>query len=297
MKFKGAEALCIESDDLKAVITIRGSKMVSLFDKTSGRELLLQGSGERLVQGGYDTDYGAVDICGFDEMFPNIDACYYERAPWEGVKLPDHGEVWGLDWDCKTGGGEITAEVYGVRMPYKFSKRIYFSAPDALRIEYALQNLSPFDMDCAWAAHAMFALDDDSRLILPDGQAKGIVTFSVNERIGRYGSTVGLDKLSAVMPGRIYSDKVYLDGAVTQGRCGVVYPSVGRACLMAFAAETVPYLGVLISNGMHIGNCAILEPCTGAFDRPDRARAYGMNGVLKAKGIQRWRLELTVIKV
>jgi len=295
MKFKGAEALCIESAKLKAVITIRGSKMVSLIDKTSGRELFIQSCGDRLAQGGYDSDYGAADICGSDEMFPNIDACYYERAPWEGVKLPDHGEVWGLDWECKTCGGAIEAQVYGVRMPYILSKRIYFNAPDALRIDYTLRNLSPFDMDCAWAAHAMFALDDDSELILPDGQTKGIVTFSIDERIGSYGSVTSLDRLSAVIPGKVYMDKVYLENAVTQGRCGVAYPSGGRACLMAFPADTVPYLGVLISNGMHIGNCAILEPCTGAFDRPDRARAFGMNSVLEANGSQQWRLEFTVM--
>jgi len=295
MKYRGAEALCIESSKLKAVFTVRGMKMVSLFDKTSGMEFLLQG-GDTLIQGGYDADYGAVDICGFDEMFPNIDACFYEREPWLGVRLPDHGEVWGIDWDHDTGENYIEAHVFGVRMPYKLSKRIYFITPETLRTDYTVQNLSIFDMDFAWTAHAMFELDDDSEIILPEGNTKGVVTFSSNERLGRFGNIADLNDLIYVMPGNVYTDKVYLQGPVSNGICGVGYPSKGRSCMMGFPADTVPYLGVLNSNGMNIGKCAILEPCTGAFDRPDRARAFGMDSVLQAKGTRQWYLDLTIVE-
>jgi len=61
--------------------------------------------------------------------------------------------------------------------------------------------------------------------------------------------------------------------------------------MLSFPVQTVPYLGVLLGNGLHIGNCAIVEPCTGAFDRPDRAKAFGRNSVLKAKGDLKWYLE------
>ena len=294
-KFKGADALLLESSALKAVFTVRGSKMVSLLDKVSGKELLLQSNNDILAQGCYDSDYNAADVCGFDEMYPNIDACYYERSPWHGTKLPDHGEVWGLDWDCSQKGGCIEAQVRGVRLPYILQKKIYFKNAETLRIDYTLENLSPFDMDNAWAAHAMFALEDGSKLVLPESSGSGIVTYSHDGRVGRYGDVVPLNTIDAVLPEATYMDKVYLNAPVSNGRCGATFPSVGRTCLMAFPADSVPYLGVLVSNGLHLGNCAILEPCTGALDRPDRARAFGMNNVLRAKGAQSWYLEFSVV--
>jgi len=303
LKFKGADALYIESGALRAVITVRGSKMVSLIDKVSGRELLLQCAGDTLRQGGYDSDYNVLDVCGFDEMFPTIDACFYERDPWKGAALPDHGEVWGLDWECSESDGEIEAQVQGVRLPYRLSKRLHFIAEDRLRIDYTLENLSPFKMDYVWAAHAMFALEDDSVLLLPDNQCKATLTYSHGGRIGRYGDhiplgevyrTLGRDGLAAVLPGRTYMDKFYIDDRVTPGRCSIAYPTEGRACMLNFPEQAVPYLGVLLSNGLHIGNCAILEPCTAAFDRPDRARAFDMYSAIEAKGRAEWHLELAV---
>ena len=300
MLFKTARALFLENERLRAVITIRGSKMVSLFDKKSGREFLLQSSGDELRQGGYDSDYNAADVCGFDEMFPAIDACCYEGGPWNGVRIPDHGEVWGLDWDCDSRDGALEASVYGVRFPYKLSKRIYFKETNILRIDYSLQNLSAFEMDFIWAAHAMFALDDDSVLLLPDSRAKAVLTYSYNSRMGSYGDSFPLDSrykaygqggLSVVNPGEVYMDKYYIKDKLPSGSCGIAYPSGGLACMLSFPVQTVPYLGVLLGNGLHIGNCAIVEPCTGAFDRPDRAKAFGRNSVLKAKGDLKWYLE------
>jgi len=303
--FKGAEALSIENEQLRAVITVRGSKMVSLLDKTTGRELLLQSKNDRLVQGDYDSDYNAVDVCGFDEMFPTIDASFSEQAPWEGVRLPDHGEVWSLDWDCAASGNSLEAHVYGLRFPYRLSKRIYFKDKATLRIDYALQNLSPFDMDFIWAAHAMFALEDDSILVLPNPSAEATVTYSHRARLGRYGERISLGSkyalrepngLAAVMPNEVYIDKYYLNDPLPEGYCGIAYPSECRACMLSFPVQTVPYLGVLLTNGLHLDNCAILEPCTGAFDRPDRARAFGMNSVLGAKGGSSWHLEFSCVQ-
>ena len=85
--------------------------------------------------------------------------------------------------------------------------------------------------------------------------------------------------------------KFYLCDGIQDGRCCVFHPSDNSAYTLTVPIQTVPYLGVLVSKGYHIGTCAILEPCTGAFDRPDRARAFGRNSVLRAKGSYSWYLE------
>ncbi|MCL2343098.1 MAG: hypothetical protein FWC62_04250, partial [Firmicutes bacterium] len=276
------------------VITLRGSKMVSLQDKISGRELLLQSKGDALLQGGYDTDYNTMDVCGFDEMFPTIDACFYESVPWEGTRLPDHGEVWGLDWDCTAADDYIQASVHGVRLPYMLSKRIYFFGEAVLRIDYTLRNLSPFDLDFVWAAHAMFAMEENSAVLLPDGCESGMLTYSYDDLLGSFGNSVELQNVLEIgQPYEKYMDKFYIDDPVTKGWCGVFHPSDHSTYRLSFPIESVPYLGVLVSKGLHIGNCAILEPCTGIFDRPDRAKAFGKNSVLKAKSSCTWYLEFS----
>ncbi|MCL2343473.1 MAG: hypothetical protein FWC62_06215 [Firmicutes bacterium] len=292
--FKGAKALFLENEQWKAIITLRGSKLVSLLDKTSGRELLLQSKGDQLLQGGYDADYNAVDVGGFDEMFPTIDACFYESAPWEGARLPDHGEVWSLDWDCAAEWDCIHAQVHGVRLPYTLTKRIHFTSEADLRIDYTLENLSPFDLDFVWAAHAMFAMEENSAVLLPDGCESGTLAFSHGELLGTFGDSVELQSVLQIdRPHERYMDKFYIDGDLPSGWCGVFHPSDHSAYRLSFPVETVPYLGVLLSRGLHLGNCAILEPCTGAFDRPDRAKAFGKNSVLKAMSSYTWYLEFS----
>jgi len=291
MIYKGAEAYAVENDRIRAVFTVRGSKMVSLFDKKIGREYLLQ-AGEKLEQGGYGDDYNAYKQCGFDEMFPTIDECFYDRFPWEGARLPDHGEVWGLDWSCGVKSGALRMEVHGVRLPYKLTKTARLAGESRLRISYRADNLSPFDMDFVWAAHAMFVLEQGSALIVPDRPKNCILTYSHFGILGKYGEYVAVRDALA-NDADVFMDKYYFDGAVKPGRCGVRHAD-GSGCTISFPTKTVPYLGLLPSRGLHIGHCAIVEPCTAAFDRPDAARRRGMESVLPGGGSRTWYLEFTL---
>jgi len=304
--FKGADALLMENDVFKVIVLIQGSKMVSLKDKQSGRELLLQSNNEKYIKGKYDSDYVATEPNGFDEMFPTIDVCYCEQPPWEGVKLPDHGEVWALDWEYTACDTCLEMHTYGVRLPYRLSKKFHFTNAGVLRIEYCLNNLTRFDMDFLWAAHAMFTLDDNSMLLLPDKCRNASLTFSNGNRFSgsHYGDKFNIadkfdidadNKLSNPKTADRYMDKFYIDDDIACGKCGISYPSDHCAYMMEFPVSQVPFLGILLTNGYDFGNCAIIEPCTAAFDRIDRAKAFGKSSTVKANGSYEWHLEFKKI--
>lgn len=302
VNYRDAKAVSIENELYQAIFTIKGSKMVSLVDKHTGRELLLQPNNEKLLQGTYDSDYNAVDVSGFDEMLPTIDEYYYSQPPWEGIKLPDHGEVWSIDWHVTLNPDCLEMSVFGVRLPYRFSKRVYFNDDMALQIRYSLENLSPFDMEYVWAAHAIFIMEEDSLILLPSGSKSGTLTESYQNLNGKYGDHILLHKtyhmphenaISINLSSPQYMDKFYIDDPLTQGQCGVYYPSDNSSYVINFPQKAVPYLGILLSKGLHLGCSCILEPCTAAFDRPDMAKMRKKDSVLKANDTHSWHLSFT----
>jgi len=302
-KYKSADALYIENKTFIATVTVRGSKLVSLTDKTTGRELILQSESETFSQPPYASQYSSADMGGFDEMFPTIDECFYEKYPWKGASLPDHGEVWSLDWDVDEDGDADALEmsVFGVALPYCISKKVNFTDEKTLRIDYDLINLSPFDMDFCWAAHAMFGMEDDAVVVMPKNCKNAMFTFSEKKLMGQGGDFFRLSDKFAVSDGNrlafgrpepVYMDKFYVMDELSEGRVGVGYKD-GSEYYLTFPTETVPYLGVLVSKGMHLDKCAILEPCTAAFDRPDRAAFFGRGSSVKANDTYVWSLEIS----
>jgi hypothetical protein len=79
---------------------------------------------------------------------------YYPEQPWTGVIAADHGEVWTLPWTCQQDSDTLVLSVYGIRFPYKLGKKISLNQ-NAVRFEYNLINLSPFDFKYIWAVHPM----------------------------------------------------------------------------------------------------------------------------------------------
>ena len=92
---EGFRALVVESEDVKLVILPQlGAKIVSLIWKPTGFEYLWRHPGRPLRLATYGANFEAGDISGWDECFPSIGQCYYAEAPWSGILVPDHGELW-----------------------------------------------------------------------------------------------------------------------------------------------------------------------------------------------------------
>jgi hypothetical protein len=186
-QYKDQPAITLESDVMSAqFLPSIGSKMCSLVYKPLQRELMVQRPNEKYLLQPYDGDYESAECSGFDEMFPTIDTCFYESYPWQGTKIPDHGEVWALKWDHKIENDQLLMSTYGVRFPYKLEKVVSFTTPHILHTKYTLTNLSDFDFDFMWAAHTMINLEDNVELVLPPG-VEGVNSVSTNGSIGNYG--------------------------------------------------------------------------------------------------------------
>lgn len=308
-EYKGVTSLVMENDRLRSTFVLTGSRTVSLVDKHTGREFLVQGKGRKYIPGVYDSYYPGLDPCGFDEMFPSINECLHEDPPWKGVKIPDHGEVWSLDWDYRLSPNDsLEMCVHGVRFPYRLEKKIRFMRENVLRIDYRAVNLSQFDMRFLWAAHPMLKVEEQSELILPSECRTGFCVFDDGGRLGKYGTLFDIaEKVSGgkrggevvhVMRNGSYkcTEKYYIHDRLTSGRCGVRFPSDGAEITLRFPTDVVPYLGILAADGgIDPDGCvAILEPCTAPYDRPDFANVSGSRSVLKAKGTYEWYLEIEI---
>ncbi|MCC7353748.1 MAG: hypothetical protein IT330_08325 [Anaerolineae bacterium] len=305
--YKDQEAVSIESEKIAAqFLPSIGAKMCSLVYKPLGFELLVQSPGSRYLLQPYDGSYVAGECSGFDDMLPSIDICYYEGYPWQGTRIPDHGEVWSIPWEHAIEGDQITFATYGVRFPYRLEKWVRFAGEDSLRLDYRLTNLSPFDFDFMWAAHAMFNLEEGSELVLPAGVEKIVSVMSPSGALGRYGDEFpwpafrladgrqrDLRFLRPQASGEF--EKYVVKGRMSEGRCALKYHRSNVTLSLSFPVEKVPYLAVLSNEGGWRDMYGIfIEPTTASFDRLDVARLHNEYSTVKARSTYEWYLTIGI---
>jgi hypothetical protein len=310
--YKDQKAVTLENHAIKAqFLPELGGKMASFFDKVTGREFLVQAPGMTYRVLEYDGSYVDAECSGFDDMFPTIDPCYYERDPWAGIKVPDHGEVCGLRWQYEIREDELLLSTYGVRFPYRLEKRVRFLHEQALHMDYLLTNLSDFAMDFIWAAHPMINAEADAELLLPFPEDSTITcVFSTDSGFGRYGEPMKWplairqdtkqQALNRMQPRNTQGNnyKFYFNSKIPAGWFKYRYNSDQTVLTLLFPEVRVPYFSIWVNEGSFHGHYSIApEPCTGAFDRIDRAAAHGMNSTVRARETYPWFLTFEVGRV
>ena len=306
-QYKDQPAITLESDVISVqFLSSIGSKMCSLVYKPLQRELMVQNPSEKYLLQPYDGHYESAECSGFDEMFPTIDTCFYESYPWQGTKIPDHGEVWSLKWTYAINGEQLSMSTYGVRFPYKLEKSVSFAAPHILHTKYTLTNLSDFNFDFMWAAHTMINLENDVELVLPPG-VKSVNSVSSDGSIGSYGEEASwpqfttkngeLRDLSKMRPRSTRAvEKYFIKGKMPEGWCALKYHQSDFTLALSFPVQTVPYLAVLPNEGgwRDIHNI-FLEPATGTFDRIDLARKRKEYSTVAPHSTYEWHLNITLL--
>jgi hypothetical protein len=305
--YKDLEAVRIGTDTLEVIVLPgQGAKLASLRSRASGKEFLLQREGERYRSSSYGSDYLAGECSGFDDVFPTVLSYYYEREPWKGMLVPDHGEVWALPWDCEIEGSQVALSVKGLKLPYNLAKTMSFPEADRLRITYELRNESPFPIDFIWCAHIMLEAEKGCRIVAPRGMRRCVATMSDSGTIGNWGEEFdypvmrlpdGSSYDASLHRGSDADDyqKFFFKGRVPEGRAGLEYPD-GHILTVSFPEWDVPYFAGIQAEGGKLGIRGIfLEPSTAADDRPDLARFRSADSVLPAKGLLSWYLDMSVV--
>lgn len=304
--YKGIDAVKMEQGKYSAVfLPQQGSKLCSLYNNELAYEYIYQGKTDTYRKAQYGMSYLDGECAGIDEMFPNIDEFHYETEPWKGVCFPDHGEVWALPWDCQKRENQLVFQTFGVKIPYKLTKTVCWESNGVLRMDYTLENLTGFPVDYIWAAHMMFSAEKGCMFEFPEYLEKAYTTMSDSGRIGRYGDTFEYPVIS-LPNGQTYDIRIHdgaevsdyqkfyfaqpMEGEVGWGR--IHYPN-STSVTVAFPAKQIPYMGVVQGEGGALDlRCMFLEPCSGAFDRPDIAKQHNMNSVLKPYEKQQWYIKI-----
>ncbi|MCP4404205.1 MAG: hypothetical protein GY801_43720 [bacterium] len=300
---KSTKALVLENEWLAvSILPEIGSKIVSILYKPLNHELLWQEPDEDLPQIGYATPYGKAESIGFDEMFPTVSRCFCEDEPWLGAEIPDHGEVRTLPWDYELEDRCVKLRIHGGRFPYLLEKTVRLDEA-CVKIDYCATNLSPFDFQYIWAAHPLFTAVPDMEIVVPQGM-NSIINSVAGATLQSYGKQYdfplamldngeqcSLEKISE--KDGVGYQKYYFAGKVPEGWCALYNPEKQLNVGLSFPKEQIPYLGMWVNEGGWGEQYVVApEPASGAMDRVDFARQWGMNSVLTAHSQVSWFLNI-----
>jgi hypothetical protein len=305
-KIDGLEGVVLESDIYRMLFLPEvGAKMASLIWKETGDEYMSQNPDRPYRRPNYGDAFEDFDISGFDECFPNIASGPYPDFPWQGIPLPDHGEIWTIPWNWEVSDGELHLWCHGVRFAYRFDKWVSCVDQD-IHLNYQVTNHAPYALKCAWSAHPLFVAKPNMRVLLPDG-TRVRVDWSKGFRLGplctehAWPKTVDSNgdevDLSTIMSGEVgFADKLYTT-KLKEGWCALHDPQAGNFVAFGFSPHQIPYVGVWLNQGgwplegKPSFNMA-LEPCMGYPDRLDIAALRNELCEIPAAGTLKWRLKL-----
>lgn len=313
--WRGLDALLLDNGLVRAVVVpALGGKIASLIHLKTGREWLWRNPHLETRLPEYAGDYvGKYDLGGFDECFPSVAATRYPVSPWEGIPVPDHGEIWGLPWKSETFCDghqiEVRMSVHGVRFPYRFERVLLMSAGEAgLRLAYSVVNHAPMPFPFIWSAHPIFQVGPGMKLVVPIKEAR--LYSSLDNRFGTLGERVswpvmrdrdGREWDFSKMPEQDAGVGLKLWApAPAMGYVGLQDLMVGAELRLQFDPTEVTQLGMWLNYGGWSGVPGApayynlgLEPCIGAQD--DLALAVNQfkeHGVIPASGRRTWHLTI-----
>jgi len=262
----------IENDALRIEVWPGfGGKVTSILDKADNYELLFTYPTEIPTTPMYDMPYPRGWYAGWDECIPAIAPCAYEGHPYDGIAIPDHGEIWGLPATAAVPTKDgITTVWNGLRFGYRLSRKL--SLIDAsILAEYSLINLAPFEFRFVWAQHALLAMEQPVEIDLGEIHMRGSHTHSGDALIedfnwrdeNRYRTP---DNLPNDLAWKLFSQSTIFAPA------RITYPQRHRCLTITYQSVDVPaYWGLWINTGGwgHHHHLAI-EPTTGTADQLDR---------------------------
>jgi hypothetical protein len=279
--YPGLTAIVLDNGQVRATVwPDLGGKMPSLVRTATGREFLRQPSSPPAKASDYGAPFADYDASGFDESFPTIAACEYAGEYFNGLALPDHGELWSSRWRYEIHGEELWLATEGRRLPYIFRKRIRLEDA-AVILHYQLESVTDAPFHYLWSAQPLLKIETGCRIVLPRDVTEVLVESSRNQRLGEPGDSCRWPRTRFVEAAetdlrilgkgsRQIADKLFTP-RLSEGACAMYHPESCESISFHFNPTIVPYLGIWICEGgwptPGDGNhTAALEPCTSRAD-------------------------------
>jgi len=296
-----AHPVNIENDALRmSVWPGVGGKVSSVVDKADGYEILFGYPTELPEQPVYDVSYGDGWYAGWDECFPGIAPAPYLGHPYDGIRVPDHGELWGLPTVAVPTKNGITCVWHGLRFGYRLTRKLFLDGP-TLHAEYTLVNLAPFPFHFVWAMHALKSMISPAEFDVGPARAwryshdaDGLEFHREFQWpvVGEGEDLSNTKNLAARKAWKVYSTEPIA------GPVQVRYPKRNRTLAIEFdRVEEGPaaYWGVWINNGGWAGvKHFSIEPTIGRYDALDRAIRDHSAGVVGPLAKTEWAVRWTV---
>jgi hypothetical protein len=278
-----------------------GGKVSSVVDKADNFDLLFSYPTEFPSGPQYDSAYNKTWYAGWDECFPAILPCKYVRHPYEGISIPDHGELWGLPTTAVPTKGGITTVWHGLRFGYRLTRKLYLEGASVIA-EYTLVNLAPFDFHFVWAQHAILAMGSSARIGFSADTSKafrfshagGAVPVDQPFEWPMLEGGLDLSKPAGMPEGTTW--KVFSQNAINTPLT-VSYPDRKRSLSIEYESESglAAYWGIWINTGGWGGHQHFaIEPTTGRFDQIDRSMRDGSAGMVGPQGRIDWTTRWTL---
>jgi hypothetical protein len=296
-----SQPVTFENDALRIdVWPMTGGKISSIVDKADRFDLLFNYPDELPTDPQYDMPYQNSWYAGWDECFPAVAPCRYPGHPYDGIAVPDHGELWGLPTVAVPTKNGITTVWHGLRFGYRLTRKLSIDGP-ALLAEYTLVNVAPFDFHFVWAAHGLMSLAAEVEIDAGDGTG---YRFGHDAEGREHGESFAWPHAAAGedlgRPAGLPAKrgwKVFSAAPLTDP-VRVRYPTRGRHVTIEYAAEggaPDAFWGIWINTGGWAGHRHFaIEPTTGRYDQLDRSVRDGSAGRLPGFGRLGWTVRWTL---
>jgi len=297
-----AQPVTLESDAFRVEVWPQfGGKVSSVVDKADNFELLFNYPAELPSGPQYDIPYGKSWYADWDECFPAVAPGTYDRHPYNGIPVPDHGALWGVPTVSVPAKSGITTVWHGLRFGYRLTRKLALD-PDApaLIAEYTLVNLAPFDFHFVWAMHALLAMNAPVQVDLSagsrfrwshDADGTDIQTPFDWPMAGEGLDLSRPDRLPPRQGWKVFSADRVLGPALIR------YPARERSLRIEYQSpdELPAYWGIWINTGGWAGHHHFaVEPTTGRYDHIDRSIQDGSAGRIAPLGRRDWAVRWKV---
>ncbi len=293
-------AVVVENDQLRIEVWPQlGGKVSSLIDKADKFDLLFSYPAEIPQSCQYDLPYANTWFAGWDECFPAIAPSKYPGHPYDGIAVPDHGELWGLPTTAVPTRDGITTVWHGLRFGYRLTRKLFLDGASVVA-EYSLVNLAPFEFRFVWAMHALLSMATPVEL-----QLANPALFRLSHDADGADAQQSFEwpilpeGHDASRPGDLPPRrgwKLFCVDAIESGMV-VRYPQRGRTAQIEFSSDDGldAYWGIWINTGGWNGQRHFaIEPTTGRYDQIDRCVRDRSAGRVAALGRCQWRTRFAV---